>query len=243
MTETLLTNIEEWSPAIHTPGRRFQPQEESQLDPSLRRLAAKLPGAQSGVLVSAEFPGPEGIADLVAITKGTEALAARLELGGPAITSEADAAVAAAVSVHRTTTLATIVRVTGMSPAQAERRLRTLVAARLLREVGSGFRRHPALAPVGHLYAFEAKVSDWRGGLRQAVRYVAWSDAASLVLLKPPREIHSVQEMAARLKVGLAVEDRWLLRPALHPVAPGPRLLASERLLATARHQRPSATA
>jgi len=48
-------------------GRRFEPTVERLLDDDLRRLAERLPGADQGVIISREFPGPRGVADLVAI--------------------------------------------------------------------------------------------------------------------------------------------------------------------------------
>jgi hypothetical protein len=236
-------NLREWSPTVHVPGKRFMPVQERELDPALRSLAARLPGARSGVVVTAEFPGADGLADLVAVTHSATALAARMELPAQSITGVADASVAAAVAVRRTTTAATVAGRTGMTIRQAERRLRALTTDGLLTRSGAGFRRDAAVVPIGRLYAFEAKVSDWRGGMRQALRYGGWADASAVVLLNPPRDLGEARETAARFGLGLAVSDRWLVRPRIHPVAPGPRLLASERLVETLRHQRPSAEA
>lgn len=225
--------ILEVKPGVHRPGRRFEPSWERELDPALRSLAANLPGAEDGVLVTPEFPGPDGIADLIAVTSFERALAARVSSGLPPLEHLTDSSIVAAVPAGRTVRADSVARTVGMTAAQAERRLRSLAALGFIHPVGSGYRRDPAVAPIGRMYVFEAKVSDWRAAARQALRYGTWADAASIVLLRERPDGDESLAMARSLRLGLAVRDRWLLRPTLHKPLRGPRLLASERLLAT----------
>jgi hypothetical protein len=222
----------EWEPAFVPPGRRFEPTIERALEPTVRELASRLPGSSSGVLATAQFAGPAGIADLVAVTQAQGLLAARLRLGAPPLVRLADTSVVAAVAVGRTTTVPHVAKALGISEAQAARRLRHLSDAGFLSQNGSGYRRHPKLVPIGRMYAFEAKVSDWRQAMAQALRYARWADAAGIVLLKPPRHAEALKSYARTLRIGVAVENRWLVRPVLQPVSPGLRLLSSEMFVA-----------
>jgi hypothetical protein len=97
---------------------------------------------------------------------------------------------------------------------------------------GSGWSRAAELLPVGRLYALEAKVEDWRGALRQALMYATWADAAGVVLLQLPRDTTTLVQEARRLEIGLAHNERWLVRPRIHRHPLARRLLASEHLVA-----------
>lgn len=222
----------EWTPAFVPAGRRFEPTAERALEPTVRQLASRLPGSSSGVLATAQFAGPSGIADLVAVTRAQELLAARLRLGAPSLSRFADTSVVAAVAVRRTTRAPYVAKALGISEAQAARRLRQLSDAGFLSQNGSGYRRHPVFVPIGRMYAFEAKVSDWRQAIAQALRYARWADAAGIVLLKPPKDVESLKAYARALRIGVAVENRWLVRPVLQRVSPGLRLLSSEIFVA-----------
>lgn len=211
-------------------GRRFEPTTERELDPALRTLTGGLPSAEHGLLGVVEFPAPRGVPDLLCLTKGFDGLKRRLSGDLPIIESAADCAVVAALSVNRTRSAPTIARTIGMSDTQVQRRLRALTHDGIALPHGTGFRRAAAIGPIGRMYAFEAKVSDWRGGLVQAMRYSAWADATVLVLLHPPSNLRDVTDHCARLGVGLAVRDSWIRKPKLVPPQPALRLQASERL-------------
>jgi len=222
-------------------GRRFEPTVERLLDDDLRRLAERLPGADQGVIISREFPGPRGVADLVAITQSLHGLRARLQLGLPFLANLTDCIVVAALSPNRVKSTRTVARSTGMSIEQAERRLRALTSRGYVARVGGGFVRNPAIAPIGRAYALEAKVSDWQKGLSQAIRYSSWCDAAAVVLLNAPRDRSDVTDRFRRLGIGLAVQSTWVLRPRIGRPQPGFRLAMSEQLARNMSAHRPSA--
>lgn len=211
-------------------GQRFEPTAERELDMDLRTLASGLPGASEGLLGVVEFQGPRGVPDLLVMTRGAASLNHRLEHGAPFIESLADCAVVAALNVKRPMTSSSVASVTGMSLEQVERRLRTLTHAGMVVPQGPGFCRRADLEPIGRTYAFEAKVSDWRRGLDQALRYSAWCDASSLVLLRAPADLPGLIARCTHLNIGLAVRDEWVRRPRLARPQRDLRLAASERL-------------
>lgn len=226
------------------PGRRFQPTTERLLDADLRSLASRLPGARIGLLLAPEFPGPQGVTDLLAVTRSGAALEKRLRSGIPFVTSLSDSAVLAALSPRRAHTAEFVARRSGMSVNQVRRRLSSLTARGMSTRLESGnFLRHEVFTPVGRSYSFEAKVSDWQQGLSQAVRYSVWSDASAVVLLKPPRDLSEVISRYHGLGIGLAVRDRWLLKPTIGRPDAGLRLVASELLAKSVSHQKPSPAA
>jgi hypothetical protein len=226
------TGYYEWIPAFSPAGRRFEPTAERALEPVIKTLASRLPGSASGVLAASQFAGPSGIADLVAVTKAQLLLAARIRTGTPPLRSLSDASVVATVAIRRTTTASHVARVLGISEVQTTRRLRQLSESGFLFQDGSGYRRCPEFVPIGRMYALEAKVSDWRGAIAQALRYVRWADAAAVVLLKGPRDLRNLKDYAKTLRIGVAIGNQWIVKPVLQPVAPGLRLLASEMFVA-----------
>ena len=163
------------------PGRRFEPLAERQLDDQLATLALRLPAAAGGLSLVREFPGARGVADAVAITRWHEPLGRRIALQLPFLRNETDCAVVAALSPNQTRTVHSLGLRLGMSEAQLTRRLRPLVSAGYVEVRGSGYRRVRGLEPIGRAYALEAKVSDWRQGISQALRYSNWCDAAAIV--------------------------------------------------------------
>lgn len=211
-------------------GQRFEPTAERELDADLRSLASGLPGAGDGLLGVVEFQGPRGVPDLLVMTRGSGSLNHRLDNGAPFLESLADCAVVAALNVKRPLTSGSVASVTGMSLEQVERRLRSLTHAGMVIPYGPGFCRRADLEPIGRTYAFEAKVSDWRRGLDQALRYSAWCDASSLVLLRAPADLPGLIARCTHLDIGLAIRDEWARRPRLGRPHRDLRLAASERL-------------
>ena len=227
-------------PSAPRAGRRFQPKGERLLEDDLRLLAERLPGADKGVIISSEFPGPRGVADLIAITQPFDGLRSRLQLGLPFLENLTDCVVVAATSPNRVRSSRTVATSTGMSLEQAERRLRSLVAEGYLARAGGGFVRNPALVPIGKAYALEAKINDWRKGLSQAVRYSSWCDAAAVVLLNAPRDLTEATDRFKGLGIGLGVQSRWILRPRMGRPQPGLRLAISEQLARNISSHSPS---
>lgn len=233
-------------------GRRFLPAAELQLSPVLRALAGRLPGAAGGIIAVAELVGPAGLPDLVAMPS-TAALHERLALGVPALLAEGDARLVAACSAIRPLSLGAIARRAALSESGVERRLRRLASVGAVLPMSRGWVRASTLRPAGRLYALEAKVSDWQGGIAQALRYGGWADGSGAVLGRLPRNQGPAIEQAHRLGVGLALQDRWLVRPRVHQLPVARRLWASEHLVAALRgeqlagddrsDQSPSATA
>jgi len=211
-------------------GQRFEPTVERELDADLRTLASGLPGASEGLLGVVEFQGPRGVPDLLVMTRGFAGLKRRLENGAPFIENLADCSVVAALNVKRPMTSSCVAALTGMTLEQVDRRLRTLTHAGMVIAQGPGYCRRADLEPIGRLYAFEAKVSDWRRGLDQALRYSAWCEASSLVLLRAPADLDGLVDRCDHLNIGLAIRDEWVRRPRLGQPQRALRLAASERL-------------
>ncbi|GAB3245327.1 MarR family transcriptional regulator [Arthrobacter pigmenti] len=236
MTLTAAKDCESPSPhatrelsAESRPGRRFEPTVERTLDNDLITLATHLPGAGEGLAIAREFHGGRGVADMVGLTRWRDGLQRRMATPVPFLRNETDCAVVAALSPKKTLTVASLSKRLGMSDEQVTRRVRSLVATGHVEHHGSGFRRALGLEPIGRAYALEAKVSDWRQGISQAMRYSTWCDAAALVLLKPPRALGEVEATCSSLGLGLAVGDRWIARPRLVRPHVGLRLAASEQ--------------
>lgn len=214
----------------HTkPGRRFEPMEERLLDEDLVALASKLPGAAKGLVLVREFAGGRGVADAVAVTGWQEPVRRRIALRLPPLDNETDCSVVAALSPNQTRTVGGIGKLLGMSGEQVVRRLRTLAVAGYVEPRGSGYRRVLGLEPIGRAYALEGKVSDWQRGFGQALRYSTWCDAAAVVLLKPPRNLWGARERCSKLRLGLAADGRWVVRPRIGRPHAGLRIAMSEQ--------------
>ncbi len=221
------TTLIELSPSPRA-GQRFQAKRERELDDALLALATKLPAARNGVAVCREFSGPRGIPDLLATTSFQNALGTREASGVPAITNLSETALLASLPRNVSRTQAWIAEACGLSERQAQSRLRALGASGAVIEDRERYSRHLAIQPIGHTYAFEAKVSDWGQGLAQALRYLTWADAAVIVLLDPPRDLSRAADRCRSLGVGLATGDTWKVRPRLGRPTPGLRMAASE---------------
>jgi hypothetical protein len=178
-----------------------------------------------------EMPGPTGLPDAVAVPI-TSAMIDRLELGVPALLAQNDARLAAACGMHRPRSLAALAKRLGMGIEPTAQRARRLCRSGALIISGNGFVRPDALAPIGRLYALEAKVDDWSGGLRQALRYGSWADASGAVIGHLPDDRTVAVRQASILGLGLALAGRWLVRPQIRALPFGYRLWASEHVVA-----------
>ena len=221
-------------------GLRFQAQRERELDDALFALAAKLPGSRDGVAVCREFNGPRGIPDLLATTGYRRALETRELAGVPAITNLSESALLATLPRNAPRSRSWIAETCGVSQRQADSRLRALRASGAVSQDGQAYSRNPAVQPIGHTYAFEAKVSDWGKGLTQALRYLSWADAAVIVLLDPPKDLSRVADQCRLHGIGLAFGDTWKVRPRLGRPTRGLRMAASEAWFRDFAHYRPS---
>ena len=245
LSDGMLARLHEQPTRLERAGRRFVPEAERQLEPVLRALAARLPGAGQGVRVIAEMPGPAGLPDLVAVPL-TSSLASRLGYGCPPLLSWPDVRVVAAASVNRPMSVAVLARRVGVAEGLVRRTVpRLLECGALIRTGRDGLFRPSAMAPVGRLYALEAKVDDWSAGLGQALRYSSWADASAVVVSRLPRDHSKAIALAQDLQLGLALGSRWLVRPTVRRLEFARRLWASEHVVAalTGRHHKPSATA
>lgn len=216
------------------PGRRFLPVAELELGTVLRDIAGRLPGASSGVIVIAEMTGPAGLPDLVAVPV-TPKLETRLALACPPVLAFGDARLVMACSSSRSTSLGSLSRRLEVSEEAVRRRARRLERGGVLAATSGGWLRPPGLAPVGRLYALEAKVDDWGGGLGQALRYGGWADASGAVIARLPRDPSRAVAQASLLGVGLAHGRRWLVRPRIRRLSLAHRLWASEHVIAAIR--------
>lgn len=215
-------------------GQRFLPSAELQLAPTLRALAARLPGAAAGVLAVPELVGPAGLPDLVATPLST-GLHSRLGLPVPALLAEADARLVAACWPVRPLTVSALARRAQLPEPTLLRRLRRLEAVGAVLPTAGGWVRPAELTVGGRLYALEAKMTDWQAGIAQALRYSSWADAAAVVMHRLPRNHRAALDQARTLGVGLAEGDRWLVRPRIHRLTAARRLWASEHLVAALR--------
>lgn len=233
-------------------GARFQAVDEQRLYPVASLLATKLVGAARGLTIVSEVPGPSGIADLVALPGDTRLLHARLSAGFEPLTREAEIRVAAALYEGRGLTLTAVRERTDLPAAIAERALRDLVRSGAALRIEDRFFRHPALRPVGTLYALEVKVRDWRKAMGQAFRYRAWCAAAGIVVDRLPQSRDSAVRQAIDLGLGIGTSEGWIVRPRVHPLSASSALAGSERFVAAVGavsrlqafgHQSPSARA
>jgi len=215
-------------------GKRFTPLAELDLSPVLRDLAARLPGATSGVIVISEMAGPTGLPDLVALPI-TPRLESRLALACPPVLAWGDARLAATCSCSRALSERALARRLDIPETAIRRRARRLERQGALLPANRGWVRAKALEPVGRLYALEAKVNDWNAGLGQALRYGSWADASAAVMAQLPRDPTPAIALAFQLGLGLALGPRWLVRPKVRRLTLAHRLWASEHVIAALR--------
>lgn len=227
-----LEGIFEYLSMNSSTGVRFTPTKEALLDPALRTLAKSLPRANKGVAMMAEVPGPVGIPDLVALPAPGKDLTARLNSGIPPILHQSSIQVISALKIRQGISVSGLALKLEKTERSVSTTLRDLIRTKAARMDAGLAYRAPELIPVGRIYALEAKVDDWRKGVRQAFRYRAWCDASALVIGRMPKDPEPLMKAAERLNLGLACEDKWIIRPRISQNSSLNRLWGSEHFVA-----------
>jgi hypothetical protein len=195
-------------------GRPFTPTVEAALHEDLVALAARLATPGRVVVAIRELVGPYGVADLAALVTTTGRLRERAEAQVPPLLRMDDAQLVDALDPTAARSFEEVLAAIRGSRESLARRIQVLGHRRVVHGTWDGhLTRHPALTPLGELHAFEAKVRDWRGGVRQAFQYRGWADTATLVLARTPRDRGELDGQVARWKLGLAVGRSWHRTP------------------------------
>ena len=239
-----------WAPF----GRPFHPVAELDLWPDLRSAASQLRTTRETQTVSvAEYPFPGGVPDLTVFRVRSELLDVRLGCESAPILSERDARLVAACTPSRGAQIQNLAAIVGSTEVHTRRILMALCKQGAVEFHGSRWRRVAGMGPVATCFALEAKVSDWRAGFWQCLRYANFAQATGLVLGRISERTEFKARQAAKAHgIGLFVDNRWVIepRPTRHLFAK--RLLISEHLVAALlvrpsgrgpRHQIPSASA
>lgn len=216
------------------PGRRFMPTDELALEGPALKASGSLPGAHRGLMVIRELVGPLGIPDFTALVGDQARLTARLAADISPLLHEVDAAIVAVAHQRSPRSAESLAGALGWPLDTVARRLPFVLRAGALLEVKpQRYVRHPAISPVGRVYAIEAKVRDWTKALRQARAYSVWAD--SYVIVMGPLAARTIDRLVQEVELdqgGLVVDDRWIRKPSIHPLPASRRLWASEYLVA-----------
>lgn len=225
--------------ATSTPrmGRRFEPVQERELHQDALTAVRGLPGATRGLVVVPEFAGPLGIPDFTAFVGDVDRLRRRQALDVPPVVNELDTGIVSAAYVRRAAGMQAIAHALGWPVETVARRTKGLVKNGALIEVATGqYVRPEQVGPGGRLYAVEAKVDDWRSGLRQVRTYRVWADSYVLVMGQLSTRIEAALSAEVRKDHGgLMVSGRWVVRPRLGHAQPRRRVQAWELFAAATR--------
>lgn len=215
-------------------GQRFQPTRELELLPTAIAAARSLPGSHRGLRLVQELAGPYGIPDIAAVVGPTTRLTDRLALPIPPLLNEIDAGIVAACSPLRGRSVEAIAGTLAWAPASIRRRIPALLKTHALVRTDRGtFIRPEGLAPLGTLYAIEAKVEDWRRAVAQARRYRTWADGYVIVMgAVSSRGLEWLTTEVSRDGGGLLVSEGWICRPRKQTLPPARRLWAAEHVVA-----------
>lgn len=219
-------------------GRRFEPIRERELHADALLAAESLPGVSRGLVVVPEFSGPIGIPDFTAYVGDVQSLRARQRAPIAPLVNQIDAGVLSVAHVRKPSSVEDLARAIGWPPETVAGRLRGLVGAGALRQMGHRrYVRAPEVQPGGRLYAIEAKVGDARSALRQARTYRVWADGYVIVMTDvSERAFEDLRSEVLRDKGGLVVDGRWVARPRIGRVSAGRRLQAAELFASATRH-------
>jgi hypothetical protein len=150
------------------------------------------------------------------------------------------AKVLAALRGQKLTHLSQVEEATGLSQKTIRKQLRLLERFQILTAEGEGQIRvgRAIRPPFREIAAFEAKVKDWKSGLRQARSYRSFAHRVSLALpLGRAESMRKEIQVFRRFNVGLVGvgrqgEIKWINRSRrTKPISPARNLLASVYLL------------
>ncbi len=219
-------------------GRRFEPIRERELHGDALLAAESLSGASRGLVVVPEFSGPIGIPDFTAYIGDVQKLRVRQRSHIAPIVNEIEAGIVSVAHVRKPSSIDDLASAIGWPRATIAGRLRRLVSAGAVREVGKErFVRAPELQPSGRLYAIEAKVGDSRSALRQARTYGVWADGYVIVMTDvSARALEDLRSEVLRDSGGLMVDGQWFARPRIARISARRRLQAAELFASATRH-------
>lgn len=222
---------------LSRPGKPFTPVAELDVLPALRSAARKLGHKPNALTLELpESPLPVGVPDLTVLFADPYKLESRLRSDVPPILSEQEVRIVAACGPSRAQSIESLVRVTGVSERQTRRLIAGLVAKEALWATTRGWLRAAELEPLGRSYALEAKVSNWRSGVAQCLRYASYADAAGLALGDSSARVQAAAiEFAKRNHIGLFINDRWTVKPRMLKIPNSRRMWVSEHFVAAIR--------
>lgn len=214
------------------PASAFQPSAELRVYDAVREAADVFARGRGESFLVQELAGPFGRADFVLAFPQQSRLALRQDAGLRPLRVMAEARLVAALSARYARTVDAVSERAGMTPSSALRTARVLAGTGHVTLLPDGrLRRHPALRPVVHTAAFEAKVKDWQAALRQARHYALWN-RWSTVVLETARNRPALLEQARRHRIGVVVAGRPIATPRVQEVPDYLQLMASETMLA-----------
>lgn len=214
-------------------GRRFEPIAEQSLSPDLALAASTLQVARSrSTLVLTECPLPFGVPDAVVLAADDNEFQGRLDSGIPAAVNAAEVSMIVAAQ-RRPLTSNELMEASGLSGPVARRYLNGLEDKGALERVGDRFKADRRLRAVGRVFALEAKVSDWRSGYEQCLRYGLFADGTGLIMPRVTDKGRApLLAMTRPQGVGVFAAGRWLSRPRMARHNKVRRLHASECVVA-----------
>lgn len=159
---------------------------EKSMIPILRASYANLSVTSKGMLPLEEFSAGTGIADLVLFDAGKNGLSKRSKKNIPAITNIKELEIINIIGEKQPLSEDVISKRIGKSKEYTLRILKELLDKNVLRHNSKGYSSKLRLTDntVSKTVAIEAKVKDWKSGLRQAHRYKEFADYSYLAIYK-----------------------------------------------------------
>lgn len=193
------------------------------------------------VLARQEFSAGTGIADVVMFSIDDKALSKRLKKKQAALTDYRLLSTYLAITRKPSISKDELVSSLSFSKKSVyEEIIPTLVDAGLIEEIDSKLLClvDEIKSPVMKCVAIEAKVKDWKGGIKQASRYKEFADETYLAIYKKFSRVPLENiELFKMLDIGLLIVEDGHVELAYQPrnshVKALNRLLASERLIST----------
>lgn len=213
------------------PTHAFQAGDEVRVYDAVREAVGNFARGRGDCYLIQELAGPFGRADFVLALPTQPALEGRIEVGLRPLRVMAEARLVAALSGHHARTIDEVATRGGMTSSAATRTARSLAGSGHVSILPNGrVRRHPALRPVVHTAAYEAKLKEWQSALRQARHYSLWN-RWSTVVLETARNRSALVEGAKRHGVGVVVARKRIIAARIQRVPGYLELMASETLL------------